>query len=318
MPERLYSAAPSRLTTYLDCPRRYRMAYLDRPHAAEGPAVGAQLGRRGGAHRAGQLVGPAARAAAPPRPAARCWSAAGSPTASATTSSRARRGSGPGSRSSATSPTSTPTTSRSASSAPSRSRPPRASLWGRVDRIDDRAGEGVVVVDYKTGRSVLTVDDARTSLALAVYAAAAARTLRRPCTRVELHHLPTGEVRGLGPHRRVAATGTCAGPTRWPPSSAASTSGSRPGMSAGGGRRGVPGAGRARGAAGATSGPAAAPGGRCRARSRGPASSTPTDGELRYAVDPQERRPGTSLRPRPWKRACTADGVYRATALIAL
>ena len=70
----------------------------------------------------------------------------------------------------------------------------RASLWGRVDRLDDRPGEGVVVVDYKTGRSVLTVDDARSSLALAVYAAGAARTLHRPCTRVELHHLPTGDV----------------------------------------------------------------------------------------------------------------------------
>jgi RecB family exonuclease len=71
-------------------------------------------------------------------------------------------------------------------------RTPRASLWGRVDRIDDRAGEGIVIVDYKTGRSVLTVDDARSSVALAVYAAAAAHTLHRPCTRVELHHLPTG------------------------------------------------------------------------------------------------------------------------------
>jgi RecB family exonuclease len=69
-----------------------------------------------------------------------------------------------------------------------------AALFGRVDRIDDRVGEGLVIVDYKTGRHLLTVDDARTSLALAVYAAGAARTLRRECRRVELHHLPTGEV----------------------------------------------------------------------------------------------------------------------------
>jgi RecB family exonuclease len=89
-------------------------------------------------------------------------------------------------------------------------RTPRAALWGRVDRIDDR-GEGVVVVDYKTGRSVLTVDDARASVALAVYAAGAARTLHRDCTRVELHHLPTGEVavwdhteESLGRHLRQA------------------------------------------------------------------------------------------------------------------
>jgi hypothetical protein len=31
-------------------------------------------------------------------------------------------------------------------------------------------------------------------MALALYALAAAATLRRPCVRVELHHLPTGEV----------------------------------------------------------------------------------------------------------------------------
>jgi hypothetical protein len=51
-----------------------------------------------------------------------------------------------------------------------------------------------VVVDYKTGRHVLTEDDARGSLALAVYAMAAARTMRLPCVRVELHHVPSGEV----------------------------------------------------------------------------------------------------------------------------
>jgi RecB family exonuclease len=70
-------------------------------------------------------------------------------------------------------------------------------LSGRIDRLDVREIDGqqqLVVVDYKTGRHVLTTTDARSSLALAVYAAAAARVLRTPCTRVELHHLPTGEV----------------------------------------------------------------------------------------------------------------------------
>jgi RecB family exonuclease len=64
---------------------------------------------------------------------------------------------------------------------------------GRVDRIDQRDGE-LVIVDYKTGRHASSVDDARSSPALALYALAARRTLRRPCRRVELHHLPTGEV----------------------------------------------------------------------------------------------------------------------------
>jgi hypothetical protein len=64
---------------------------------------------------------------------------------------------------------------------------------GRVDRLDARPAE-LVVVDYKTGRHLLTVDDARSSLALALYALAAGRVLRRPCHRVELHHLPSGQV----------------------------------------------------------------------------------------------------------------------------
>ena len=51
-----------------------------------------------------------------------------------------------------------------------------------------------MVVDYKTGLRLLTTDDARSSMALALYALAAGRSLRRPAHRVELHHLPTGEV----------------------------------------------------------------------------------------------------------------------------
>jgi RecB family exonuclease len=69
----------------------------------------------------------------------------------------------------------------------------RLALSGRVDRLDDREGE-LVVVDYKTGRRPPTPDDVRGSLALALYAIAAAATMRRRCHRVELHHLPTGEI----------------------------------------------------------------------------------------------------------------------------
>ncbi len=78
----------------------------------------------------------------------------------------------------------------------------RIAVSGRIDRLDERAlpddvpedGTELVVVDYKTGRHLLTTDDARSSLALAVYAVAAARSLRGICHRVELHHLPTGNV----------------------------------------------------------------------------------------------------------------------------
>src|SRR5260370_35558029 len=37
MPRRLYACTPTRLGTWLDCPRRYRMSYLDRPAPPKGP-----------------------------------------------------------------------------------------------------------------------------------------------------------------------------------------------------------------------------------------------------------------------------------------
>jgi RecB family exonuclease len=64
---------------------------------------------------------------------------------------------------------------------------------GRVDRIDERDGE-LVIVDYKTGRHVPTDEDARVSRALAIYAAVAQRALRRPVWTVELHHVPSGVI----------------------------------------------------------------------------------------------------------------------------
>ena len=37
MPRRLYPCTPTRLLTWLDCPRRYRFSYLDRPAPPKGP-----------------------------------------------------------------------------------------------------------------------------------------------------------------------------------------------------------------------------------------------------------------------------------------
>src|SRR5215472_10723566 len=37
MPRRLYACTPTRLTTWLTCPRQYRMTYVDRPASPKGP-----------------------------------------------------------------------------------------------------------------------------------------------------------------------------------------------------------------------------------------------------------------------------------------
>lgn len=66
-------------------------------------------------------------------------------------------------------------------------------LSGRVDRLDEREG-AVVVVDYKTGRRPPVEGEARGSAALAAYVLGVRRSLRRPCDTVALHHLPSGTV----------------------------------------------------------------------------------------------------------------------------
>ncbi|MDC5698618.1 PD-(D/E)XK nuclease family protein [Intrasporangium calvum] len=190
MPTPLYPASPSRLLAWLDCPRRYRMQYLDRPRPQARPqrahtSVGITThnvlrdfwdlppGRR-----TPDGVAELVRSS---------WIDVGfrDPEQSAAWRLRVRdavvdylRGA-------------------------DRERQPvgiersvalrteSIAVTGRVDRLDDRDGE-LVVVDYKTGRQVPTEEDARTSLPLALYAAGAARTFRRECVRVELHHVPSG------------------------------------------------------------------------------------------------------------------------------
>ncbi len=192
MPRRLYAATPTRLTTWLDCPRRYRFAYLDRPALPKGPpwahnTLGAAvhlalaewwrlpLSRRTPAA-AGALVG-------------RLWRPEGFRDAGQSSVWRERSREMVERYVGRLDPAAEPRgIERTVSLVHG-----GVALSGRVDRIDER-GQELVVVDYKTGRHVLSVDDVRTSLALAVYAAAATRTLRTPCHRVELHHLPTGDV----------------------------------------------------------------------------------------------------------------------------
>ena len=180
MPRPLYAAAPSRLTTYLDCPRRYR---LDLPR----PAAPRRRVRPGAITSVGASVHTAL---------ARWWAAAPGPrTPEAGGDLLVARWLHDGFRDHAQLVAARERRARTGRALPRRRRPRRRAGRGRAHRhrsahrapscgaastgIDDRPGEGVVVVDYKTGRSVLTVDDARMSLALAVYAAGAARTLRR-------------------------------------------------------------------------------------------------------------------------------------------
>jgi RecB family exonuclease len=199
MPRRLYSCTPTRLTTWLDCPRRYRMSYLDRPVPPKGPpwahnSLGASVHnalagwwRLPMARRTVESVGALLDQA---------WITEGysDDEQSARYRDWARRmvehyvsGLDP-----ADEPAGVERTVAT--------RTDTIAVSGRIDRLDARpgpppsGGTELVVVDYKTGRHVLSTDEARSSLALALYAIAAGRVLRRDCRRVELHHLPTGQV----------------------------------------------------------------------------------------------------------------------------
>jgi RecB family exonuclease len=192
MPKRLYSCTPTRLSAWLGCPRRYRMTYLDRPAPPKGPpwahnSVGAAV------HNA--LAGwwrlPLAErsVAAAGRLVERGWINEG--FADDAQSERHRKRAAEMVRGYVTGldPADEPAgVERTVAT-----RTDTIAVSGRIDRLDARPAE-LVVVDYKTGRHLLTADDARSSLALALYALAAERVMRRPCRRVELHHLPSGQV----------------------------------------------------------------------------------------------------------------------------
>lgn len=210
MPTRLLQAAPSRLSTYQDCPRRYRLHYLDRPAPPKGPPwAHNSLGAAVHTALANWWKLPVAQrdVAAGGRLLDEAWLFDGFQDAVQRQAAQDRARAMVQTYVARLNPHFEPVGIERTVGLKTDS----AALFGRVDRIDDRGSEGLVVVDYKTGRHLLTVDDARSSLALAVYAAAAERTLRRRCRRVELHHLPTGDVlvwehtdQGLARHVRRA------------------------------------------------------------------------------------------------------------------
>lgn len=190
MPEPLWGGSPSKLLAFLDCPRRYRLTYLDTPR----PPARAQ--------RAHTSLGIAVHNAlrdwwdlADPTPEAggrlveRAWIDVGFRDAEQSRRWRARMRDAVSAYLERSGPLARPVgIERTVSLLSDDLR-----LQGRVDRLDDRDGE-LVVVDYKTSRKPPTDDDARTSLPLALYAAAVWKMFRRPVRRVELHHVPTGTV----------------------------------------------------------------------------------------------------------------------------
>ena len=200
MPRRLYSCTPTRLTTWLDCPRRYRMNYLDRPIRQKGaPWAHNSLGASVHNALAGWWRLPLPRRTSEAA-GALLVRRAGSGRASLTTPSRKSTATGRGRMVEAYVAILDPADEPAGVERTVATRTELIAVSGRVDRLEGTPASAamvaveLVVVDYKTGRHLLTTDDARWSLALALYALAASRSLRRDCTRVELHHLPSGQV----------------------------------------------------------------------------------------------------------------------------
>ena len=190
MPTPLFPASPSRLLAFIDCPRRYRFTYLDRPsppkraqraHTSLGnavhnalrdwwdqpvrtPAVGADLVEKS-------------------------WIDVGFRDAAQSAHWRARSAAAVTEYLTGVDPQAQPRgIERTVAFVTDGMK-----VQGRIDRLDERQGE-LVVVDYKTSRLPPTDDDARVSLPLALYAAAVWKMFRRPTFRVELHHVPSGEI----------------------------------------------------------------------------------------------------------------------------
>ncbi|MEV8507437.1 PD-(D/E)XK nuclease family protein [Actinoplanes sp. NPDC051475] len=192
MPERLFVCTPSKLGSYLDCPRRYRYTYVDRPSPQKGPpwahnSLGASV------HTAlkNWYALPAQRRSSEALPTLlkATWVREGYRDVDQERVTYRKALDWLDTYVAGLDPQEEPLGVERVVA----TKTGVLAFNGRADRIDGRAGEAVIV-DYKTGRSGLNADDARGSQALALYAYAAQRVFRRPCRRVELHHLPSGTV----------------------------------------------------------------------------------------------------------------------------
>lgn len=191
-PTPLFSATPSKLASFDDCPRRFRMTYLDRPALPKGPqwahnSMGAAV------HAALRAWWDLPVAARTPQAGVRLlralWTDLGFRDHEHSLDWLGQAEMWVGRYLDDEDPSREPVGLERHVAA----KTDRLALSGRIDRIDERDGE-MVVVDYKTGRSEVNDDVARGSPALAIYVLGVRRTLRRECTRVELHHLPSGQV----------------------------------------------------------------------------------------------------------------------------
>jgi len=198
-PVRLTKVSPARLATFEDCPRRYRMAYLERPSPQRtGPWAHSTLGAV--VHNALRALFDLPVVKRVPQRAvalvAEFWKDAGFADQDQAARYRARAKGWVAEYVESQDVSHDPVGLERWVSAPVSATPgerPAMIIEGRADRIDERGGE-LVIVDYKTGRREPDEYETRASQALALYAVASARTLRMPCTKVELHHLPTGTV----------------------------------------------------------------------------------------------------------------------------
>lgn len=192
MPARLFACTPARLAAF-DCPRRYRFTYVDRPppprgapwaHNTVGAAAHVALARWWSLPRAHRVPEHGADLVHENWPNVGFRDDAQSERACELTAGWVEQYLGR---------LADPSTDPVGVERTVATRTERLAVSGRVDRVDERDGQ-LVVVDYKTGRREPTGADAAASPALALYALGVRRTLRRECRRVELHHLPTGTV----------------------------------------------------------------------------------------------------------------------------
>jgi RecB family exonuclease len=198
---RLVRVTPARLGTWDDCPRRYRLTYLDRPAPVRsGGRAASTLGAV--VHLALRSLFALPPARRTPEAAARLvdrhWNSEGFRDAEQAHHYRERARGWLAEYAEGAAEVDVVGLEQWVSVAVG-----GIVAEGRVDRID-RRGDELVVVDYKTGRPS-TAEDARESRALALYALGAERTLRRRCVEVELHHLPSGHVAGWRHDRETLA-----------------------------------------------------------------------------------------------------------------